>query len=64
MGLGTALFNILVAGSGVAARRLTFMGGAVSGLGLQSLSAGLHIVGGGLVLGLSIMGFVNLFPAF
>ena len=51
MGLGTALFNILVAGSGVAARRLAYVGSVVSGPGLQSISAGLHIVGGLLVVG-------------
>jgi len=55
MGLGTALFNILVAGSGVAARRLAYVGSAVSGPGLQSISAGLHIAGGLLVVGLSLV---------
>ena len=55
MGLGTALFNILVAGSGVAARRLAYVGSVVSGPGLQSISAGLHIVGGLLVVGLSLV---------
>lgn len=58
MGLGTALFNILTASSGVAARRLAYMGGRVNGLGLQSLSAGLHIVGGLLVVGLSLIGIL------
>ena len=63
MGLGTALFNILAASSGVVARRLAYLGGAVNGHGLQGLSAGLHIVGGLLVFGLSIVG-LTLTPAF
>jgi ABC-type nickel/cobalt efflux system permease component RcnA len=58
MGLGTALFNILTATSGVAARRLAYVGGAVSGFGLQGLSAGLHIFGGLLILGLSVIGLM------
>lgn len=50
MGLGTALFNILAVGSGVAARRLTYMGSALSTPGIRILSASLHITGGLLVL--------------
>lgn len=60
MGLGTATFNILTAGSGVAARRLAYVSGAASGTALQSLSAGLHIAGGLLVLGLSLVLFLPL----
>ncbi len=48
MGLGTAAFNLLVAWSGVAARRLS----AVSigaGDDIRRISASLHILGGGLV---------------
>lgn len=55
MGLGTALFNILAASSGVAARQLAYVGGAASGPGLQNLSAGMHIAGGLLIVGLSVL---------
>lgn len=53
MGLGTAAFNLLVAGSGVAARSLAGFG-AGDGHGVQALSAALHVVGGLLIATISI----------
>lgn len=54
MGLGTAAFNLAVAGSGVFARRMAFVG-ATGAAELRMLSAGAHILGGGIVVGLSLM---------
>nr|WP_171180080.1 hypothetical protein [Ruegeria sp. HKCCD8929] len=51
MSLGTAAFNLIVAGSGVAARRLTSF--KLEGKRLKQFSAGLHIVGGALIAILS-----------
>lgn len=48
MGLGTAAFNLLVAGSGVAARSLVGLG-VGNGQGFQALSATLHVMGGSLI---------------
>lgn len=53
MGLGTTAFNLLVAGSGVAARNLAGLG-ADNGESIQVLSAALHVIGGLLIAGLSI----------
>jgi len=53
MGLGTAAFNLLVAGSGVAARSLAGLG-AGDGEGVLMLSATLHVIGGLLIVTLSI----------
>ena len=52
MGLGTAAFNLIVASSGVAARRLA--GLQLHGKGLQQLSAGLHVAGGALIAFISL----------
>lgn len=52
MGLGTAAFNLLVAGSGVGARRLSVLS-AKDGKGIALVTAGLHVLGGLLILGLS-----------
>lgn len=53
MGFGTAAFNLLVAGSGVAARGLARLG-AGDGHGVQALSAALHVLGGLLISAISI----------
>lgn len=53
MGLGTAAFNLTVAGSGVAARRLAGFG-ARGHDGIQTVSATLHITGGILIIAISI----------
>lgn len=52
MGLGTAAFNLIVAGSGVAARR--FVDLQSPGHRLQQISAGLHIAGGGVIALISL----------
>lgn len=52
MGLGTAAFNLLVAGSGVAARRLSVLG-AHNKKGIALVAAALHVLGGLLIVGLS-----------
>ena len=53
MGLGTAAFNLTVATSGVAARRLAGLG--ARGLyGVQAISATLHLTGGVLIIAISI----------
>lgn len=62
MGMGTAAFNILAATSGVAARRLAYSGTMISGAGLQSLSASLHIAGGLLVFGSSFVLLLSSVP--
>lgn len=51
MSLGTAAFNLIVAGSGVAARRLTSF--RLEDKRLKQFSAGLHIAGGALIAILS-----------
>lgn len=53
MGSGTRVFNILVAGSGVAARSLAGLG-AGDGEGALTLSAALHVIGGLLIVTLKI----------
>ncbi len=55
MGLGTASLNVLVAGSGVAAHRLAFLGEMPTPDRARQLSAGLHIAGGVLILGFSLI---------
>lgn len=50
MGLGTALFNVLSASSGVAAHHLIGRAGTMTGDRFRSACAGLHIAGGLLVL--------------
>ncbi|MGR3512975.1 MAG: nickel/cobalt transporter [Paracoccaceae bacterium] len=54
MGLGTAALNLLVAWSGVAARRLSVWNSQAKG-DVRLLSAGLHVLGGGLVASLSLV---------
>ena len=53
MGLGTAAFNLTVATSGVAARRLAVLG-AGDRQGVQAILATLHLTGGGLIIAISI----------
>ena len=53
MGLGTAAFNVAVAGSGVLARRAALIG--ADGVELRTVSAGAHVLGGGLILALSLL---------
>ena len=53
MGLGTAAFNLTVATSGVAARRLAGLG-ARDHQGVQAISAALHLTGGALIIAISI----------
>jgi nickel/cobalt exporter len=53
MGLGTAAFNLTVATSGVAARRLAGLG-ARDHQGMQAISATLHLAGGVLIIAISI----------
>ena len=53
MGLGTAAFNLTIATSGIAARRLTRL--STRGLGgIQTATATLHMIGGILIITLSI----------
>jgi ABC-type nickel/cobalt efflux system permease component RcnA len=54
MGLGTAAFNLTVATSGVAARRLAGLG-ARSHQGVQAISAMLHLTGGVMIIAISIV---------
>lgn len=58
MGLGTAAFNLLVAWSGVATRRLSAVR-SLAGGDLQRLSAGLQILGGGFILAVSSLWLVS-----
>ena len=53
MGLGTAAFNLTVATSGVAARKLAGLG-ARNQEGMQAVSATLHVTGGVLIVAISI----------
>ena len=53
MGLGTAAFNLTVATSGVAARRLAGLG-AHDHQGMQAISATLHLAGGVLIIAISV----------
>ncbi|MEM9797084.1 MAG: hypothetical protein AAF919_11370 [Pseudomonadota bacterium] len=52
MGLGTAAFNLTIAGSGVMARRLAMFGAEAGDV--RALSAGAHVLGGGLIVALSL----------
>lgn len=54
MGLGTAAFNLLVAWSGVAARRLSSVS-ALAGDDVRRVSASLHIAGGSLIAAISLV---------
>jgi ABC-type nickel/cobalt efflux system permease component RcnA len=54
MGLGTAAFNLTVATSGVVARRLAGLG-ARNHLGVQAISAMLHLTGGVMIIAISIV---------
>ncbi|MEM7642077.1 MAG: hypothetical protein AAF366_06065 [Pseudomonadota bacterium] len=58
MGLGTAGFNIVVAGSAVLARRAALVG--AGGAELRTLSAGAHVVGGALIVALSLAWLLRL----
>jgi len=53
MGLGTAAFNLLVAWSGVAARRLSAVG-AIAGDETRRIAASLHMVGGAMIVLISL----------
>lgn len=53
MGLGTAAFNLTVATSGIAARRLARLG-ARSSENMQTVSAALHVTGGSLIILMSL----------
>lgn len=55
MGFGTASFNLLVAGSGIAARSLALLGRTASGDGTVRLSAGLHLIGGSTIVAFSLI---------
>ncbi len=59
MGLGTAAFNLLVAWSGVAARRLSAFSTA-AGDDVRRISAGFHVLGGGLVAAISLTWLLSL----
>ena len=52
-GAGTAAFNLTVAWSAVAARRLSILGTAATE-DMRRLSASLHILGGSLIAALSL----------
>ncbi len=54
MGLGTASFNLIVAGSGVAARRIAWLGGGASAGHGPALSAALHLLGGLVIVAFSL----------
>lgn len=61
MGLGTAAFNLVVAASGVMARRLAILG-ASGARELQAFSAGAHMLGGGLIMAASLVWLTRLMP--
>lgn len=58
MGLGTAAFNLIVAGGGTLARRLTLTGQHLDTQNAIRLSAVFHILGGGLILSLSCLALI------
>lgn len=58
MGLGTAAFNVLVAWSGVAARRMSAFS-TVAADDVRRVSASLHVLGGSLVALVSLAWLVN-----
>jgi ascorbate-specific PTS system EIIC-type component UlaA len=53
MGFGTAVFNQMVATSGVAARRLIGLG-ARDPKGMQAISATLHLIIGFMIIAISV----------
>lgn len=55
MGLGTASFNLIVAGGGTLARRFALLGQGAGSESALRLSALFHVVGGGLILTFSIL---------
>ena len=55
MGLGTASFNLLVAGGGTVARRFALIGQSAGSESVLRLSALFHIVGGGLIVTFSVL---------
>lgn len=55
MGLGTASFNLIVAGGGSLARRFALIGQSAESDNVLRLSALLHILGGGLIFVLSAL---------
>lgn len=57
MGLGTAAFNLAVAGSGVLARRAALIGAGTRDL--RTLSSGAHVLGGGVIVALSLVWLVR-----
>lgn len=59
MGMGTAAFNLIVAGGGTMARHLTLVGHAAGGAGALRLSALFHVLGGGLILSLSCLALLT-----
>ena len=58
MGLGTAVFNLMIAWSGVAARRLSAVQ-AVAEDDIKRVSASLQILGGGFVALISTLWLMN-----
>ncbi|MEO0371737.1 MAG: hypothetical protein AAF231_09805 [Pseudomonadota bacterium] len=58
MGLGTAAFNLIVAWSGVAARRLSVVQ-SLAGADIQRVSAGLQVLGGGFIAIISTLWLMN-----
>lgn len=55
MGFGTASFNLLVEGSGIAARGLAALGQTASRDAAGRLSARLHLIGGGIIMVFSLI---------
>lgn len=55
MGLGTATFNLVVASSGVAAYHMAHLGAAASRQRIRSLTAALHLMGGGAIVCFSVI---------
>jgi ABC-type nickel/cobalt efflux system permease component RcnA len=55
MGFGTASFNLLVAGSGIATRSLATFGQTASGDATVRLSAGFHLIGGSIIITFSLI---------
>ncbi|MEO3414495.1 hypothetical protein AAFO92_07570 [Roseovarius sp. CAU 1744] len=55
MGLGTAAFNLIVAGGGTVARRLALLGQGAESSSALLMSAFLHIVGGGVIVTFSFL---------
>ena len=58
MGLGTAAFNLIVAGGGTMARRFALVGQSAGSDSALRLSALFHVVGGGVILALSVLTLV------